>query len=252
MNATTLALNLLAIGALLVAWGLLWHALRRRRAARWTAALAGAITFVLAARVLEPLALQASGLTAWLGSPAPAPIWVIFAFALAAAAFEEVGRVVGLGLGYRRVRDPAAWTWSFAAGYAGAELLLIGVVGHGQLLALAQSEDGGATLLQALPAEMRASLQRSLSELGLMSALWLVIERLAAMAFQVGLTLLVASAIARRSPVPFVAAFVLHLFIDLPAAAYQTGHAPLWIVEVIYLLAGLAVAWRIRSYWPPA
>jgi uncharacterized membrane protein YhfC len=249
MNPSTLILNLLAIGVLMIAWGLLWQALRGQRAARLSAAVAGAITFIVAARVLEPPMLQASGLTAWLGSSAPVPVWVIFGFALAAALFEEVGRVTGLALGYRRTDDMAAWTWSFAAGYAGAELLLIGVVGHGQFLAVAQSSDGGAALLQALPPEVRAGLQRSLAELGPISALWLLSERLAACAFQVALTLLVAAAIEARSVARFVAALALHFVIDLPAAAYQLGAVPLWLVEVAYLVAGLGALRWLQDRW---
>ena len=248
MDAITSTLNMLAIGALPAAWALLWYALRRRGVSRWKPAAVGALTFVVAARVLEPLALQASGLMAWASAQAPAPVWVIFAFALAAGLFEEVGRAVGLVSVSRPGADRCAATWSFAAGYAGAELLLIGVVGHGQLLAIAQSADGGAAVLQALPPEARANLQRALEALGPLTAFWVISERLAAVVFQIGLTLLVSGAIQRRSPGPWAAALGLHVLVDLPAAAYQTGHVTLWIVEVIYLAAGAAAAWGIHRY----
>lgn len=250
MNPVSLTLNILAIGLLPLAWGLLWLALRRQGAARWTGAAAGAVTFVVAARLLEPLALQASGLTGWLAFPNLAPFWVPVAFAAAAAVFEEVGRAAGLRLGAWRERDRSAAVWSFAAGYAGAELLLIGILGHAQLLAVAQSPDGGAALLQSLPVEAQAGLRRGLDELGSWSALWLVGERLAAVAFQIGLTLLVASAIRQRSVARFTAALVLHLLIDLPAAAYQLGRAPLWIVEPIYLLTGAVAGAWVHRHWP--
>lgn len=249
MHSITLTLNILAILCLLFAWLLLWRTLHRQQAARWSAAVVGALTFVLVARVIEPLALHALGLTSWLGSARGMPLWVILAFASLAALFEEAGRGIALVSGLRRAANPTAWTWSFAAGYAGAELVLIGVVSHGQLLALAHSPDGGAALLQTLPPELRTSLQRGLSELGPMSALWLLIERLAALVFQMSLTLLVSSAIAKRSPASFIAAVGMHTVIDLPAAAYQGGHVSLSIVEVIYLFLGLAATWRLCRLW---
>ncbi len=249
MGPMALASNLLAIALLVVAWLGLWNALRRVHASRPMPAIAGALTFIIAARVLEPLALQWSGLPAWLPPPSPSPVWVIFAIALAAAAFEEVGRVVGLGLVSRKGLDPVARTWSFALGYAGVELLMLGV-GHGQLLMLAQSGDDAAVHLQRLTPEARAAVERMLAELGTLSAVWLLVERSAAVAFQIGFTLLVASAIARRSAAPLAAALGLHLLIDLPAATYQAGRAPVWAVEAIYVPLGLAAAWLVRRRWP--
>lgn len=249
MTTIAFVLNILAIVTLILAWGLLWQGLRTKQASRWTAAVAGGITFVIAARVLEPLALHTSGMTIWLGSSSPAPAWVILFFALAAAVFEEVGRAIGLRFGPRNHTYPPAWTWSFAMGYAGAELLLVGIVSHAQLLALAQSLDGGVTFRQTLPPEARAGVQRALEALGSLSALWLITERLAAVAFQVGLTLMVATAISQKSLAWFILALVLHLLVDVPAAAYQLGWAKLWVVEVFYLLAGSAAIWQLRKKW---
>lgn len=171
------------------------------------------------------------------------------ALAAAAALFEEFGRLVGLGVTRRGRADPVARVWSFAAGYAIAELLLIGIVGHGQLLGLAHAGEARSDLLQQLPPEAQAALLRGLSELGPISALWLLFERLAASAFQVGLTLLVAAAIEARPTARFCAALALHFLIDLPAAAYQLGTLPLWLLEVACAVAGVAALRWVQQRW---
>ncbi len=249
MSSIALILNLVAIAVLLIVWGLLWQALRRKQANREMAATCGAVTFIVAARILEPLVLKSTGLITWLDSSSRIPMWAILVFALVAATFEECGRVVGLSVGWRQKKDFAAWTLSFALGYAGAELFLIGVVGHGQLLFLATSIDGGTQALQAFPPEVQVVLQRSLAGLGATSALWLVSERLAAVAFQIAFTLLVASAIERASPGHFSLAFALHFLVDVPASAYQAGRLSLWLVELIYLSLGFVTAWQIRPHF---
>jgi uncharacterized membrane protein YhfC len=249
MHPLTLALHLGAMGALLAAC---WIGLRQLALARrwnWPAAAIGAATFVIAARMLGPLALHAAGVTALLGRPEAAPWWLLPLLAAAAALFEEFGRLAGLGVTRRRPVDAVTLVWSFAAGYAVAELLLIGVLGHGQLLLLAHADEARRALLQDMPPAARAVLQRSLADLGPMSALWLLTERLAAAAFQVGLTLLVAAAIEARSVARFACALALHFAIDLPAAAYQVGAAPLWLVELVYVVAGIGALRWLQRRW---
>lgn len=250
MSSFLLLLHILAMAALAAALIGFPRALHRRSAWRWGAALAGGVTFVLAARVIEPAVLHAAGLLPVLAAPGGAPWWVIPLMAAAPALFEESGRLIALVLGRQSIAtEPAAWVWSFAAGYAGAELLLVGLAGHGQLLWLALQPDAGAAVLQALPAEMRAAVERGLAALGPLSALWLVTERLAACVFQVGLSLLVAAAVVRRAPALFAAALALHFLIDLPAAAYQASTAPLWLVELLYAVLALAALQVLRPRW---
>lgn len=253
MNSFHLLLHLLAMAVLVTAFAGFLHVLRRRSAWQWRAAVAGGATFVLAARVIEPAVLHAAGLLPLLAAPGAVPGWVIPLMAAAPALFEESGRLIALGLARRRLAaeraGSGAWAWSFAAGYAGAELLLVGLAGHGQLLWLAQQPDAGVAVLQALPAEMRAAVERGLAALGPLSALWLVSERLAACVFQVGLSLLVAAAVVRRAPALFAAALALHFLIDLPAAAYQAGTAPLWLVELLYAVLALAALQVLQPRW---
>ncbi len=252
MHPTTLALHLGAMAALLAAGWIGQRQLARVRLWSWQAATIGATTFVIAARLLEPLALHVSGVTALIAQPESAPWWLLPLLAAAAAVFEEFGRLAGLGVARRRPVDSAVAVWSFAAGYAMAELMLIGILGHGQLLFLASADELRLTLLQDMPAAARSVLLRSLAELGPTSALWLLTERLAAVAFQIGLTLIVAAAIEARSPARFACALALHFVVDLPAAAYQTGAAPLWLVEVIYIAAGLAALRWLQRQWRDA
>ena len=249
MHPLTLALHLGAMAALLAACWTFQRLLARTQHWHWQAAAIGAATFVIAARVLEPLALHAAGITALIGRPDAAPWWLLPALAAAAALFEEFGRLAGLGATRRRPADPVTRVWSFAAGYAIAELLLIGIVGHGQLLGVAHAGEARSALLQELPPEARSALQRGLSELGPTSALWLLTERLAACAFQIGLTLLVAAAIEARSAARFLAALALHFVIDRPAAAYQLGAVPLWLVELAYAVAGIAALRWLQRCW---
>lgn len=249
MHPWTLALHLGAMATLLAACWQFQRLLARKH--RWSlrSAALGAATFVIAARVLEPLALHATGITALIGRPGATLWWLIPALAAAAALFEEFGRLVSLGVLRRHPGSHLALVWSFAVGYAVVELLFVGIFGHGQLLALASSGEVGSKLLQELPPEARTALQRSLDGLGPTSALWLLNERLAACAFQVALTVLVAAAIESRSVVRFCAALALHFMIDLPAAAYQLGEVPLWLVEVAYAVAGIGALRVLVHCW---
>lgn len=249
MHPLTLALHLGAMAALLAACWIGRRQLALARLWHWQAAAIGAATFVIAARVLEPLALNAAGVTALIGRPEAAPWWLLPVLAAAAALFEESGRLAGLGVTRRRHVDAVTLVWSFAAGYAVAELWLIGIIGHGQLLLLAGADEARLTLLQDMPPAARTALQRSMSELGPISALWLLTERLAAVAFQIGLTLLVAAAIEARSVARFACALALHFVIDLPAAAYQVGAAPLWLVELAYAVAGIGALRWLQRRW---
>jgi uncharacterized membrane protein YhfC len=248
MSGLTLTLNFSAMAALVTTGCAFQSFLAREQAWQWRIALIGSATFVIAARVLEPLALQIAGLTPLIAEPEYFVWWLLPALAAAAALFEEFGRLAGLWASGRHA-DWCPHVWSFAAGYAFAELLLIGLIGHSQLLWLAYAGDGAANLLLGLSPEARIAIERSLDDLGPATALWLLTERLTACAFQIALTLLVASAIKTRSVGRFGIALALHFAIDLPAAAYQMGAMPLWLVEAVYLVAGLWVLRWVRYCW---
>ena len=249
MTTFSAAANVLAVLLLLAGASLLGRRLAARGEWRWRSALAGALVFVLSSRVIGTLVAEALGLSPSLLAPASSQIGTLIALAAIAAACEETGKLAGLRWLGRRAAPDAAGTLSFAFGYAACELLLIGVVGHGQLIALALAPDSAAQMLEQLPEQARAHLQRALSSLDALAALWLVVERGAAFVMQALFVLLVRQAIAEGRARPFVAALLLHFAADLPAAAWQVGALPLAAIEPVYLVAGLAAyrALRIRA-----
>ena len=237
-----LAANLLSLLLLVVLALAAQRALARSGVWSWKDALAGAVTFIVAARVLEPLFLMYSGLLATATAPGASAVAAVLVFAACAAVFEESGRLGMLALRRRSGSTGARTLLSFAVGYAIAELLLIGIVGHGQLLVLARMPEEAARVLGSIAPELRAGVERALVELDATSAIWLLLERLAALVLQVAMTLLVWRALEERRAAWFFTALGLHFAIDVLAAAYQFGLLPLWAVEIVIASAGALAA----------
>lgn len=218
----------------------------------WRAALAGAAGFVLAALVLKPLGLQATGL--------PDGGWAFVAVgALSVGLLEEGTRAALLRwLGWPVGRTLAG----LALGWALAELLLVGVAGGVQLMLLASQPDLLARAMAELPPPAADVLTRQVSAVigaGSWIFLALPLERLAAFNLQIAFTALLAGAGARSGwmrRLTLLGVMGLHAAVDVPAAGFQAGLWPPAPVQVLYALIGLALApwaWRwCRAQLRPA
>ncbi|MFT9078337.1 YhfC family glutamic-type intramembrane protease [Ethanoligenens sp.] len=145
---------------------------------------------------------------------------------LMAGLFEETGRFVAFRLFFKRkhrYQDGII----YGLGHGGLELLLIGVTA--QVATFAQMQ---RTVIQIQPYLFAVS--------GL--------ERILALAVQLGLSVLVLYAVARKQPKFFVLAIGLHALLDFGAAMGRYTPAPVLISEgIAAVFAVAAVIWLVRA-----
>lgn len=204
---------------------------------------AGVAGFAFAALVLKPLSLAAAGLPA-------EPLAFVAVAVLGVGLFEEGTRAAVL----LALRRPDGRTLAgVALGWALAELLLVGLGGLVQLMALARDPAALAAASDTLPPMAAAALQRQVGSLSAWTALAWPVERTAAMALQIGFTALLAQGLARHrsgGPGPFatlLAVMGLHAAVDVPAAGFQAGLWPLAPVQWVHAALAVALvpwAWR--------
>ncbi|MCC8391603.1 YhfC family intramembrane metalloprotease [Paraburkholderia sp. MMS20-SJTR3] len=151
-----------------------------------------------------------------------------------------------------RADDGAAL--SYGLGHGGAEAWMVGVLVQIQWLVFAVLENRGRLdgFLGNLPAESVMRVHLILASLSPQLAGIFVLERVAALVFQIGLSVLMWRGVraGRRAILPL--AIVLHALIDVPAALSQARLLPLAAVDTIYAVAAVFVAlWLIRVYRRP-
>jgi uncharacterized membrane protein YhfC len=215
-------------------------------------AITGIAVFALFAMVIE------RGLNAYVLSRNPTsamwlmnPVVFVTYGALIAGICEEVGRWLGMRwlmkkhgpapLSVERSDSPAL---SYGLGHGGAEVWLVGVMVQLQwivyaVLASHGKLDPGMT---NLPDETVMRIHLLLSTLSVPMALIFVLERVAALVFQIGLSVLMWRGLQAgwRGILPL--AIVVHALIDVPAALFQAGKLPLAAVDGGYALGAIVVA----------
>lgn len=212
-------------------------------------ALAGALTFIVAALVLEsiPKYFLLSG-----GNPVSDYILThAFAYgivgALLAGIFEECGRYVAFRflLKNHRKRETAI---TYGIGHGGIECcLIVGMTMVSNLILAVMINNGSLALIMAnLPAEQAGiydSVVESLTTTGFgifLAGIW---ERIFAMLLHLSLSVLVFTASKNKSKLYlFPLAVILHALLDFPAAFYQFGILPLAAVEVLIAIISTGCA----------
>lgn len=243
---TMLVVELALVIGLPVAAATVW---RRRSRARWSSLAFGAITFVLAQLVRFPL-LQ--GLSLLLGPTArswdPALLTSINSalLVLTSGLFEEGARWFMIGRFAKNIR-----TWRegvmFGIGHGGIEALLF--VGGSVISALVLSLSAPTVLAQLgeLPPGQAAAVQ---SQLDAISALrwWEPLlgawERIPALVFHVGASLLVLLGLLRRDRRLLLAAMILHIGFNA-IAVVMLQFTGILLTELALTLAALLPLWLI-------
>ena len=202
--------------------------------------IAGAVGFLVSARVLElgvhylcivadnPVSRFINGNTA---------IFVLYGIAMAGV-FEECGRHIVLKyiLKKNRTRENAVL---YGIGHGGIEILAVLLPSMITYLAVAVLFSGGDTesALQTLniteetaEAALPTVQAAAAFDYGMMAMN--VIERLFAMLFHIGLTVIVFYGVVNDKKVFLPVAILLHMLMDTFPALYQRGLLPLWSVEV--------------------
>lgn len=205
----------------------------------------GAIAFIFFARVLEPVFLGVAGfaLPGQDVSISEAVVGLIMA-CLAAGLFEESGKYVCLKAKSVGGNLDLAWIAKFALGYALCEAILLGVIGHAQLLYFYSSPKSMLTL--GLDSTALDVMQNQVASITEWTAIFLVVERIFAIVVQIALTFLSAFAVAKKQFALLMLAILIHAFINIPAASYQYGFLELHHGEMIYALLLVAVLWILR------
>ena len=212
--------------------------------ARISSFFIGAGTYLLFAMLLEQqlhvLVIQFCGLNA------QSRPWLYYVYAaLAAAVFEETGRLIAMKFWMKKWLDfPNALMYGI--GHGGVEAILLGgFSGSSNLVAMLMINSGAMqTTLAALPAE---SANQTVSQL---SALWTTpaplffvsgIERISAIILHIGLSLLIYRAVkagkCRTAAFTAVLAYGIHFIVDFFAVAGPTL-LPIYVIEIgVFVMA---------------
>ncbi|MDR6449316.1 putative membrane protein YhfC [Paraburkholderia terricola] len=255
MVVAPLTLSSLAVATLLVAAlpFLIYRRLRRPLALKPRDAIIGIAVFALFAMVIEralnDYVLHRNEATATFLSN---PLAFVVYGALVAGICEEVGRFIGMRLLLKRAAAKPASTaaagdgtaLTYGLGHGGAEAWLVGVLVQIQWILFAVLENRGELdgYLSNLPADSLMRIHLILASLTPQTAGIFALERVAALVFQIGLSVLMWRGLRAgwRGILPL--AIVLHALVDVPAALFQAQLVPLAAVDGIYALAALLVA----------
>lgn len=133
---------------------------------------------------------------------------------------------------------------AYGLGHGGAEAWIVGVLVQIQWIVFAVVENRGDldTYLGNVPPDSLMRIHLILASLSPQMAGIFVLERVAALVFQIGLSVLMWRGIRAgwRGILPL--AIVAHAVVDVPAALFQARLLPLFAVDAIYALAAVIVA----------
>jgi uncharacterized membrane protein YhfC len=262
MVVAPLTLTSLSLATLLVAAlpFLIYRRLRRPLALQPRDAIAGVAVFALFAMVIERalndyVFHRNEATSAFLANPVT---FVVYG-ALVAGICEEVGRFIGMRLLLRRAVAKAGATanaagkgdaamdgtgLTYGLGHGGAEAWLVGVLVQIQWILFAVFENRGelSGYLSNLPPESVMRIHLILASLTPQTAGIFALERVAALVFQIGLSVLMWRGVRTgwRGILPL--AIVLHALVDVPAAMFQAQLVPLAAVDAVYALGAVVVA----------
>ena len=239
----------MAVAALLgiaVPVALAWWLVRKYQI-RLQTILIGAGTFVVFALVLEPILHQVV-LKGPYGTQLMSNVWYYALYGgLAAGLFEETGRFLAMKLLMRRESSRALPGVGYGIGHGGMEMLIIvGITMISNLAVAAMINAGQADVLTAkVPEDQLAQVQAQFAALQGLSAGSIAIgfwERISALILQLGLSMLVWTAVRRGGKWLwlFPAAILLHAFVD-GAAVVLSKSVGMMAVEAVICALAIAV-----------
>lgn len=240
-----------ALPAGLMVW---WRVTRR---SKLTPFFVGALTFVVFALVLEPLAHRyfVLGDNAAARAVNANPYLYMLYGGLAAGLFEETGRYVAFRFLLTKRRFPERVNAvAYGIGHGGIEAMLaVGatwIAYFALALYLNRGNEPAALAMAGGSAEALAALRASLAATTSVTVLLGMLERCAAVLLHIALSCFVFLAARDRTQwtwFPFAVA--LHAVADMPAALYQRGLLPLGVVELwVWVVALFALRSARKCY----
>lgn len=210
--------------------------------------LIGMVTFLAFALILENIPhvyfLTVNSTTkGWLENP-----WLYMLYGgLMAGIFEETGRLIMMKYvlkKYRNWKDGLA----FGLGHGGFEaVVLVGITSISTIAMAIMINNGSFDSLLAVDPSLEV-VKEQLT--GSSALVWLGgIERISAIAIQLGLSILVMYGVKNRKIIFYFLAILIHAIIDFPAALYQTGTIEnIFVVEIIIaIIAVISIIWIVKS-----
>ena len=209
--------------------------------------LIGAAVFIVFALVLETIMHQIV-LKGPHGATITGNIWYYALYGgLAAGIFEETGRFLAMKFLLKKEPTEAKTAVAYGVGHGGVEMMIIFGLSMISNLAIAAMINGGQTemLLGSAPADARAQVEAQFAQLETTTvgtyllSLW---ERISALILQVGLSIMVWTAVRKGGKWLwlFPAAILLHFLVD-GAAVVLSKSASAMVVEIIVFCIAIAV-----------
>ena len=208
--------------------------------------LIGAGVFVVFALILETIMHQIV-LKGPMGPSITGNIWLYALYGgLAAGIFEETGRFLAMKFLLKDEPQGAKTALAYGVGHGGAEILIIFGISMISNLVISALINSGQTdiILSSSPSEAKAQLQGAFAELEasspgtFLTGLW---ERVSAIALQLGLSVMVWTAVRKGGPWLwlFPAAILLHFIVDASAVLLMKSVS---IVALETIVSAMAVA----------
>ena len=249
--STLISLAVAAILGIAVPVVLAWWLVRKYQIHAQTI-LIGAGTFIVFALLLEPILHQVV-LKGPHGAAIMGNVWYYALYGgLAAGLFEETGRFLSMKFLMRREPGTALPGVGYGIGHGGAEMLILfGISMISNLVVSVMINAGQADLLTAkVPEEQLSQVQAQFAQLSALTpgalciGLW---ERISALVLQLGLSMLVWSAVRRGGKWLwlFPAAILLHALVDTAAVVLSKN---VGMVAVELIICSMAVAVGVMGW----
>ncbi|MCO8579114.1 YhfC family intramembrane metalloprotease [Burkholderia multivorans] len=218
--------------------------------------IVGVAMFALSAMIVErafhALVLSRTPAGGWLTHP----LAFVAYSALATAVFEELGRYLGMRWLSRRYGASAGdgRGIGYGIGHGGAQVWFVGVLVWGQWAYLGWLASRGQldAQLSDLPPDTVVRLQMMLATLSVPTVVLLLLERVAAFAVQVALSVFVWRGVRAGRAGVLPAAIVLHALAAAPALLYQVRMLPAASAEAAYfVIAAVLTAVLVKTCRAP-
>ena len=172
---------------------------------------------------------------------------------LAAALFEEMGRLVAMKYCMKKNLDKGN-ALMYGVGHGGAEsILIVGLVYVNNLITSVMINTGGIqlTMAQLDPALQEASYQQ-LQQLWRLPAYGFYlagVERVSAVVLQICFSVLVYKSVKTRQKKSFAGAFLLHFLVDFVTVVTAGNGVPSWAVELEVAVMTAVIAFGVAKIY---
>ena len=213
------------------------------------AVLVGALIFLVFQILTRIQLINYFSTMDWFAEMAQSLVFLIFFYALSAGIFEEIGRYLGFRF---LLKKHLNWKngVAFGIGHGGFEAIaLVGTTTINNLVNSIMINTGTFdTLVAPQLGEMANYLKQALVQTEPIMFFFAGIERIAALAVHIGLSVLVLYAVKMRKTIYLLAAIVLHGIFNIPAVIYGPLNISIWLVEAyIVIFAVISVILTRRA-----